>query len=147
MVRYFAYGSNMSVSRMVQRGISPLSRTSGILKDWKLKFNKKASAGNWTFANIEENEGDIVEGIVFEITEEELNLLDKFEGSPKHYKREKVSVLSRGEMIECITYIAQENHIVEGLFPTKEYLGFLIEGSSLLSDEYRKNLLSIICID
>jgi gamma-glutamylcyclotransferase (GGCT)/AIG2-like uncharacterized protein YtfP len=147
MVRYFTYGSNMSVPRIIKRGITPSKGNVGILDGWELKFNKKASAGDWSFANIVEKEEGVVEGIVFEISEEELNLLDKFEGAPKHYKREKISVLSRGEIIECITYIAQENYIVEGLFPTKEYLGFLIEGSSLLSDEYRKNLSSIRCID
>lgn len=134
----------MSVSRMVQRGISPLSRTSGILKDWKLKFNKKASAGNWTFANIEENEGDIVEGIIFGIHENSLDKLDKFEGAPNHYRREIVNVISQGKIFECITYIAQKEHIVEGLKPTEDYMKFIIEGSALLSSDYQKMLISII---
>lgn len=147
MIKYFTYGSNMSVPRIIKRGINPSTGNVGILKGWELKFNKKASAGDWSFANIVENEEGIVEGIVFGITEDELNLLDKFEGAPKHYRRQKIEVLSRGEIIECITYIAQEEHIVEGLLPTKEYLGFLIEGSALLSESYQKNLSSIICRD
>jgi len=147
MINYFAYGSNMSVPRIIQRGLSPLSGSVGILKGWKLKFNKKASKGDWAFANIEKIEGEVVEGIVFSIPESDLEKLDKFEGAPNHYRREKIEVMVKGNPTECITYIAQENHIVEGIFPTKEYLGFLIEGSSLLSDEYRKNLLSIRCID
>ena len=138
---YFTYGSNMSVSRIIKRGIKPFFRNTGILKGWELKFNKKASAGDWAFANIMENKESSVEGIVFGITEDGLNLLDKFEGAPKHYRREKVKVISKGELIECITYIAQEEHIVEGLLPTEEYIGFLISGSSLLSPEYQKMLL------
>lgn len=145
MIKYFTYGSNMSVPRIIKRGISPSTGNVGILIGWELKFNKKASGGDWSFANICKKEKSIVEGIVFEITEDELNILDKFEGAPKHYKREKVNVLSRDAVIECITYIAQDSHIVEGLFPTKEYLGFLIEGASLLSNEYKKNLLNIKC--
>jgi len=133
----------MSVSRIIKRGITPYSGNTGILKGWELKFNKKASAGDWAFANIMEKKESSVEGIVFGITEDELNLLDKFEGAPKHYRREKVNVLSKGELIECITYIAQDQHIVEGLFPTDEYLGFLIDGASRLSPEYQKMILEI----
>lgn len=137
----------MSVSRIIKRGINPLSRTTGILKDWKLKFNKKASKGDWVFANIEKMEGEVVEGIVFGILESDLNKLDKFEGAPKHYRREKIEVLVQEKYIECITYIAQDEHIVEGLLPTEEYIGFLISGSSLLSPEYQKMLLETSRID
>jgi gamma-glutamylcyclotransferase (GGCT)/AIG2-like uncharacterized protein YtfP len=143
MINYFAYGSNMSVPRIIQRGLSPLSGSVGILKDWKLKFNKKASKGDWAFANIEKIEGEIVEGIVFGIPESDLDKLDKFEGAPNHYRREKIEVLVKGNPIECITYIAQDEHIREGLLPTKEYIGFLIEGSALLSTEYQRMILEI----
>ena len=144
MVKYFAYGSNMSVSRMIKRGVTPLSRSQGILNNYILKFNKKSSKGDWSFANIEESEGDVVEGIIFEISELHLEKLDKFEGAPVHYRREKINVSSCGNKIECITYIAQNDYIVEGLKPTDDYMKFLIEGSSLLSPDYQKMLESII---
>ena len=144
MIKYFAYGSNMSVTRMIKRGVTPLSRTQGILNNYVLKFNKKSSKGDWSFANIEESEGDAVEGIIFEIRESHLEKLDKFEGAPVHYRREKINVSSCGNKIECITYIAQNDYIVEGLKPTDDYMKFLIEGSSLLSPYYQKMLTSII---
>jgi len=143
MIKYFAYGSNMSVTRMIKRGVTPLSRTQGILNNYVLKFNKKSSKGDWSFANIEESEGDAVEGIIFEIRESHLEKLDKFEGAPVHYRREKINVSSCGNKIECITYIAQKDYIVEGLKPTYDYMKFLIEGSSLLSPDYQKMLTSI----
>jgi gamma-glutamylcyclotransferase len=144
MIKYFAYGSNMSVSRMIKRGVTPLSRSQGILNNYILKFNKKSSKGDWSFANIEESEGDVVEGIIFEISELHLEKLDKFEGAPVHYRREKINVISGGNKIECITYIAQNDYIVEGLKPTDDYMKFLIDGSSLLSSDYQKMLISII---
>jgi len=143
MIKYFAYGSNMCVTRMIKRGVTPLSRTQGILNNYVLKFNKKSSKGDWSFANIEESEGDAVEGIIFEIRESHLEKLDKFEGAPVHYRREKINVSSCGNKIECITYIAQNDYIVEGLKPTDDYMKFLIEGSSLLSPDYQKMLTSI----
>ena len=143
-IKYFAYGSNMSVSRMIKRGVTPLSRSRGILNNYILKFNKKSSKGDWSFANIEESEGDTVAGIIFDISESHLEKLDKFEGAPVHYRREKINVISGGNKIECITYVAQNDYIVEGLKPTEDYIKFLIEGSSLLSPDYQKMLESII---
>jgi gamma-glutamylcyclotransferase (GGCT)/AIG2-like uncharacterized protein YtfP len=143
MIKYFAYGSNMDMTRLSNRGVNPETRHKGTLKNWKLKFNKKASAGDWSFANIEQSEGDIVEGLVFTIKESDLKLLDKFEGAPKHYRREILEIETDREAIKCITYIAQPEHIMEGLLPVKEYMDFLIKGSALLSCEYQKMLLEI----
>jgi gamma-glutamylcyclotransferase (GGCT)/AIG2-like uncharacterized protein YtfP len=143
MIKYFAYGSNMDMTRLSNRGVNPETRHKGTLKNWKLKFNKKASAGDWSFANIEQSEGDIVEGLVFTIKESDLKLLDKFEGAPKHYRREILEIETDKEAIRCITYIAQPEHIMEGLLPVKEYMDFLIKGSVLLSCEYQKMLLEI----
>ena len=143
MIKYFAYGSNMDMTRLSNRGVNPETRHKGTLKNWKLKFNKKASAGDWSFANIEQSEGDSVEGLVFTIKEIDLKLLDKFEGAPKHYRREILEIETDREAIKCITYIAQPEHIMEGLLPVKEYMDFLIKGSVLLSYEYQKMLLEI----
>ena len=143
MIKYFAYGSNMDMSRLSNRGVNPETRDKGTLKNWKLKFNKKASAGDWSFANIEQSEGDIVEGLVFTIKESDLKLLDKFEGAPRHYRREILEIETEREAIKCISYIAQPEHIMEGLLPVKEYMDFLIKGSVLLSYEYQKMLLEI----
>ena len=143
MIKYFAYGSNMDMSRLSNRGVNPETRHKGTLKNWKLKFNKKASAGDWSFANIEQSEGDIVEGLVFTIKESDIKLLDKFEGAPKHYRREILEIETDREAIKCITYIAQPEHIMEGPLPVKEYMDFLIKGSVLLSYEYQKMLLEI----
>jgi gamma-glutamylcyclotransferase (GGCT)/AIG2-like uncharacterized protein YtfP len=131
------------MSRLSNRGVNPETRDKGTLKNWKLKFNKKASAGDWSFANIEQSEGDIVEGLVFTIKESDLKLLDKFEGAPRHYRREILEIETDREAIKCITYIAQPEHIMEGLLPVKEYMDFLIKGSVLLSCEYQKMLLEI----
>jgi gamma-glutamylcyclotransferase (GGCT)/AIG2-like uncharacterized protein YtfP len=144
MIKYFAYGSNMDMSRLSTRGVNPITRNKGTLKNWKLKFNKKASAGDWSFANIEPSEGDTVEGLVFTIKESDLKLLDKFEGAPRHYRREILIVETHTETVKCVAYIAQPEHIVEDLLPTKEYMGFLLNGAKMLSDGYQEMLNSVI---
>ena len=146
MIKYFAYGSNMDMSRLSNRGVNPITRNKGTLKNWKLKFNKKASSGDWSFANIEPSEGDTVEGLVFTIKESDLKLLDKFEGAPRHYRREILIVETYSEDTKCITYIAQPEHVVEGLLPQKDYIQFLINGSKMLSEEYQEKLLNVLPI-
>lgn len=146
MIKYFAYGSNMDMNRLSGRGILPITRHKGVLKGWKLKFNKKASKGDWSFANIEPSEEDVVEGLVFNINRSDLKLLDKFEGAPRHYRREILIVKTYLEDVKCITYIAQPEHVVEGLLPTKEYMEFLINGAKMLSEEYQEKLLNILPI-
>jgi gamma-glutamylcyclotransferase len=146
MIKYFAYGSNMDMTRLSSRGVNPTTRNKGVLKGWKLKFNKKASAGDWSFANIEPSEEDIVEGLVFTIKESDLKLLDKFEGAPRHYRRECLIVDTHTETVKCVTYIAQPEHVVEGLLPTKEYMEFLLNGAKMLSEEYQEKLLNILPI-
>jgi cation transport regulator ChaC len=144
MIKYFAYGSNMDISRLSKRGVNPITIHKGTLKNWKLVFNKKASAGDWGFANIIQSEGDLVEGLIFSIEEKSLKLLDKFEGAPKHYRRELIEIETDGCAIKCITYIAQPEHVVEGLLPTKEYMEFLLNGAKILSEEYQQKLFNIL---
>ncbi len=45
-VRYFAYGSNMDIQQMRERGARFTDRRRAVLKGYVLKFNKKASGAN-----------------------------------------------------------------------------------------------------
>lgn len=47
LIRYFAYGSNMDVARLVEarlkpRGVTVSERVCGRLDGWRLAFNKRA---------------------------------------------------------------------------------------------------------
>ncbi len=57
---YYAYGSNMFQQRMLDRKITFFSRKFGILKNYKLVFNKISKSNNNTsFPNIVESIGDL----------------------------------------------------------------------------------------
>jgi len=141
MVFYYAYGSNMSEQRMLDRKISFFSRKFGILKDYKLVFNKiSKSNNNISFANIVESVGDIVEGVIYEINEDDIKKLDKFEGYPIHYIRKNLIIDNKS----CIVYIAQDQWIKEGVYPTKEYINYLLEAKDVISEEYYNKIKNII---
>ncbi|NPV13004.1 MAG: gamma-glutamylcyclotransferase [Ignavibacteria bacterium] len=134
---YFAYGSNMSLTRMAQRGVVINQYKPAKLKNFELKFNK-ISKTQGAVANIVPNEGSIVEGVLYEI--EDIAVMDKFESFPKHYKRTLVEI----DGISAWVYIAQPEYIVEGLKPNQEYLNYLLEAKDFLSEEYYQKLKSIL---
>ena len=142
MINYFAYGSNINSDRMKERGINFISRKFGILKDYKLVFNKIASRNpNEGYANIIICKNSIVEGAIYEITDESISLLDKYESVPKHYYRKEVEIQDSNKLIKkCITYIANNSKITEGLKPSTDYLNHILKGKDLFTENYYNKL-------
>ncbi|MCD6220871.1 gamma-glutamylcyclotransferase [bacterium] len=141
-MKYFAYGSNMDPEQMKQRGIKLTQREWAILKNWRLEFNKIASRNpKEGYANIVRDNNEAVEGILYEISEEDVKKLNKWERYPIHYDRTTVKVnLKDGREINTLVYIAQPDKVRNGLKPTREYLAHLLKGCDLLSKEYCEKL-------
>ena len=135
-MKYFAYGSNMDSSRMIDRGVKFSSREYAKLDGYKLVFNKKASKGDFSYANIIISD-DFVEGALYDVTEEGIKLLDKFEGYPNHYKKINLFVSDKNDnKFESLVYIASDDKICEGLNPTSDYIEHLLKGKDILSESY-----------
>lgn len=118
---------------------------SAFLKDYCMRFNKVddkiAGAGK---ANIIHSHGEIVFGVLYNVTEEEMKKLDYKEGVyTGHYRRESIEVAiesNNNNNVRAITYIACQGMIKEGLKPTEEYLDHLLAGRKYLPVEYIKKL-------
>ena len=140
MINYFAFGSNMSAKRMHQRlGWSP-SRSGAILHNYEMVFNKHSNDGGK--ANIMFSHGNLVEGILYFLNEEDLLTLDKFEGvASKQYKRYDIEVQdSNKKSIAALAYKALNTGQISA--PTDEYLNYILEGKEFLSLEYYSKLES-----
>jgi len=148
-MRYFAYGSNMDRERMSERGVRFSRREWAILEGYRLVFNKIASRDRKEgYANIVKDKDSHVEGVLYEIVDEDIEKLDRYEGYSHHYYRQKLKVkLASGETVEVLVYIAKEDMTAEGLKPTKEYLNHLLKGCDILSKEYCEKLRNIETID
>ncbi|HEV2317520.1 MAG TPA: gamma-glutamylcyclotransferase family protein [Thermoplasmata archaeon] len=139
---YFAYGSNMDLKRLRKRGVNPRKMRAAVLPGHRLCFNKRfdSNAGEGK-ANIVEQTDESVEGILSEVTPEEIARLDRYEGVPAHYLRARVVVTPEdGTEVEAVTYVANPSMVMEGLKPTKEYLSYLLAGRSFLSSQYIRGL-------
>ena len=141
---YFAYGSNMDVKRLEERlGRAVTVKAAGRLQRDALRFNKVASGNpREGYANIVEGLGEEVWGVVYEVTEEDLEQLNVYEGvAGGHYYRKKVSVeLEDGTVVEAVTYVAFPERVEEGLKPRREYLEHLLAARDILPDWYVRRL-------
>lgn len=116
-MRYFAYGSNMDGDRLRERGVSFSRRQRAVLEGYRLVFNKRSSRNpREGYANIVKDEDGVVEGILYEIADGDIKKLDRYEGYPQHYERQKVKVrLHSGGVVEAVVYIARQEMTAEGL--------------------------------
>ena len=70
-MNYFAYGSNMSSSRLNARSVNFFSKEKGVLKGYRFVINKKSKKDPTIgFANIIKDNNSEVEGIIYEVKEE-----------------------------------------------------------------------------
>lgn len=140
---YFAYGSNMSLeqmnARITEEGGAFRVVGRAVLKDYELRFSKaSAREAPVGFANVVKKPGSVVEGILYEVDEKGMSLLDAFEGVPdRHYQREILPVETPGGLkAEACVYVACPERVREGLKPAGSYLALLLEGRAFLSQEY-----------
>ena len=127
LVYYFTYGSNLSKKQMKERcpGSKPVSIVT--LNNYKLVFVGWSRQWRGGVASIKPFRGEKVLGAIYEISEEDLRRLDKYEGAPDAYTRVKVAVTGDfGEQIEAITYVKAGR--VEETQRSKEYLTAIQQG-------------------
>ena len=113
MAYYFAYGSNLNFHDWQDfckehRYWAQAKLTNGIatqLLGWRLVFNYFSCRRDGLVANIVVSEGDHVPGVVFELDDYTLQVLDHKEGVPNAYQRLDVTVKRLDEVVAAITYV------------------------------------------
>jgi len=126
-VKYFAYGSNIDIARLKNRvekwGLPQLlPGVPYVLKNYHLTFNAGAAYGYCSYANIVPMQGSFVEGILYDMTPEQFDLLDRCEGL---YHKEFFQLDSN--TIAC-AYVANKDSIsTKRVKPTLEYLNIIID--------------------
>lgn len=145
---YFAYGSNMDFGQMRKRCPSAITVTRASLRGHRLAFTRFSEGRQGGVADVVGERGSVVEGAVYEISDDDAVRLDEYEGvSENCYQRIQVRVtLPAGEIIEAYAYKATE----QGLFqPSKAYVQHLVTGAKYhcLSPEYVAMLEAIQTTD
>ncbi len=133
---YFAYADNMDIENLGSRNVIFEKVATGKVRHYRLAFHKPAEDGSG-MADLQDDRGNVVEGVVWDVPEASLDNLDVYEEVDKgHYRRQPIVVqTSKGEL-DCITYRAAKYR--NGLKPRRDYLEKIIRGAEAhrLSGEY-----------
>jgi gamma-glutamylcyclotransferase len=128
MAYYFAYGSNLHLAQIRERledyVIAPLFVA--CLPNHKMNFPINSLSERWGggVASFERAEGENLWGAVFEISDEQVKIMDGYETG---YAHAKVFVSKEnGEKISALTYVASK----KGSFlPSNRYMKAIIGGA------------------
>lgn len=132
MPLYFAYGSNMLLSRIRQRDRAPSARvvSTATLPGYTLMFHKRAADGS-AKCDVVPSEGahGTVYGVVFAIPEDERRALHRAEGLGNGYNTMQVSVVGANETLSAFSYAADPGHIAPSLLPYIWYKELVLAGA------------------
>jgi gamma-glutamylcyclotransferase len=151
MPLYFSYGSNMDARRMAARVGAFESRAWAVLENYRVEFAKRAMAetiADAAYATIAADPDARAEGVVYRVTEAQMDAMDAHEGVPDSYQRKHVVLrLTDGRRVESLTYMANPKRCAPGLKPTRAYLYHFFQASDLLSPGWMAWLRSVETAD
>lgn len=121
--KYVAYGSNMNLEQMKRRCPTAKVIGKGVLKDYELLFRGSPYGA---FATVEPKEGATVPVLIWEIGKDDERSLDRYEGYPRHYGKERIPVETEHGTEEIMAYIMNEGPRIG--VPSRSYLGTITAG-------------------
>ena len=120
---YFAYGSNIDLEQMARR--CPAAQVVGpiTLENYELAFRGSG------FATIVPKKGSVVHGLLWSITPFCEQALDRYEGYPRHYTKEPVTVRGAdGREASVMAYVMAEEWRHHPALPSETYYGIIRRG-------------------
>lgn len=126
---YFAYGSNMASSQMAERCPGAVCLGAARLPGYRLAFDAWSNRRGGLVADVLPAPDSEVWGVLWEVTDEHAEALDRYEGVARgQYRREGVRVESAtGETVAAFAYVIC-NPGEEGA-TTDGYQALLLEGA------------------
>ncbi|HEX5106045.1 MAG TPA: gamma-glutamylcyclotransferase family protein, partial [Pirellulaceae bacterium] len=128
---YFAYGSNLNPTQMSKRVMKHRPVGVAYAKGFELAFSIPGSTWAGAVANIREEEGRFLYGVVYEIDAHGLDRLDFFEGVKQgEYRREMITVYlhDRDAPVQAWVYRGEHRDAIAET-PGKIYLDTIVEGA------------------
>lgn len=122
MKLHFAYGSNLWRKQMKDRCSDHRVIGNGVLKSYRWIISRRG------YANIIKSSTDEVHGVIYEISESDEVILDRWEGVQSGaYRKEVMRVEFEGQSRECLVYV---DPVEEEGKPKQEYIERINKGIS-----------------
>ena len=121
---YASYGSNMNIAQMKHR--CPKARVigNGELADHRLIF--RGNLGG--VANVEPSEGHKVPVVLWTITAGCEQALDRYEGYPRLYTKDLVTIKTADGEVEAMIYVMCEEYKKLAAMPSDYYFSVIWQG-------------------
>lgn len=138
---YFGYGSNLNLTSLRAKGVSPLASVQGRLRGWRLVFDVphwfriEGGVGNIRHTG---DAADRVLGLVHRCVPEDFTKLDALEANGIAYERRLLPVETADGPQEAYTYVGLPQILDPSCIPSRRYLALLTTGAEAagLDSEY-----------
>lgn len=139
MYYYFGFGSNINMTSLQAKGVTPVSSCSAALYGWKLMFNVEhffrieGGVGNIEYTA---NTNDKVLGMLHECPDDSLEYLDATEAYGHGYDRITVDVevinktTNEPQFIPAYVYVGLPGFINNNCLPSRRYLNIILDGAT-----------------
>jgi len=117
---YFAYGSNLCARQMARRCPGAVDPRPATLADHDWLINQRG------VATVEPFDGAHVHGVLWQLSDQDLAILDSAEGVPARYRRDRLTVHTDDGPSEAWVYI---DHRVDPGPPRPGYLERIVDGA------------------
>lgn len=127
---YFAYGSNMSTPRLQARVPAASLLGTGCLQGYTLAFHKVSirDGSGKCDASYTGNSTDAVFGVLYELSDADLDMLDRIEGVGQGYEARRLNIRFNDELVVAQTYLA--TRINKALKPMLWYKEHVLRGAT-----------------
>lgn len=132
-VYYFAYGSNMSVDRIFERVGKVFVKGAYLIKGYTLLFNCGHPPYN-LYGNMVQSSNGKIEGVLYELSEEQIHRLDFYECYPNNY--DKIYFYDDEKDAIIFAYVATKDFCLrpsESGKPQLDYINHLLKGAAEFS--------------
>lgn len=117
-MKYLAYGMNTNLEQMAHRCPKAVSLGAAVLPDFRFEFKQ--------FATVVPDTGNFTLGVVWEITDDCEQALDRLEGFPTFYDKRLVTVLVDGVTHTVMTYLMYSDQLLS--LPSNSYYDMVAQG-------------------
>ncbi len=136
---YFAYGSNINLNQMAERCPDAEVVATAILDGYELLF--RGNRSGFGVATIEPLSGSQVHGLLWNLTPECERSLDIYEGYPRLYEKEDITVRTvDGRAWTVMAYVMTGELWRDPAVPSGPYFNGILEG-------YRQNGLPVKALE
>jgi len=115
---YLAYGSNLNLRQMEYRCPTAAAVGPAMLRDYELLFR--------SVATVEPKPGGRVPVLLWDITRQDEQALDAYEGWPHLYRKENMFITLNGKPVRAMAYIMNDGQPLSP--PGRSYYNTILQG-------------------